>query len=316
MLVLAPPSLTSGEPRSETECEAIREWLGRGNAALLLLGDPVPDSTAEYLGVEERESGGRPGETTVARPTEPAALLSQVERLAVRSEVRLDLPRSSLAMIPLASDERGTVLAVGRVGAKGMLYVCSDAGVLCNERLDQADAAVLAVNLGALAPGGRILFDELHQGFGERPSLAGYLWQRPRRFATLQLLVVLVLFMFSAAQRFGRVVPEPEKVRRRDPGEYVRSMASLYQEAGARHEALRLIYQEVLRALSLALGLPRAADRERLLEALAALRPRLVAEARQVLMRAEHALAAGPPDEQTLQATAAELVRLRRKIIA
>lgn len=313
LLVLAPSQL--GQARTDDECRALRQWLKQGNTVLLLSGDPMPDETLEFFGVQEQKVAQEPTAAVPAEVVQPVSLLSAVTTLAVASRARLDLVNSSGGLLPLCQDREGTVLALATAEEGGLLYLCSDAGIFSNDRLDQADNAVLAVNLGEVAPGGRVIFDEFHQGYGGRPSLAAYLWQPPRRWASLQLLVALCLFLFSAATRFGRVVPEPPRIRRRDPAEYVRSIASLYQSAQAAPHALAIIYQHLLSDIALSLGLPRQASVEQVSDALSALRPKLAPEAREVLARAQAALASGQVSEQVLQARALELSRLRRKII-
>ena len=313
LLVLAPPQL--GGARSDEECQAVTRWLTQGNLLLLLSGDPMPDETLELFGVTEIVVPQKPGEPLPAEVIQPVEVLSRASTLAVASRARLDLQDSSRALVPLCQDKMGTVLAVARQEEAGLLYVCSDAGLFSNDRLDQADNAILAINLAEAAPGGRVIFDEFHQGYGERPSLAAYLWHRPRRWVSLQLLVALCLFLLSAATRFGRVMPEPARIRRRDPAEYVRSLASLYQSARAAPQALRIIYLHVLSDLAFSLGLPRNASMRQIADALSTLRPKLAPEALEALARTEAALSSGQVTEQALQTRAAELSRLRRKIV-
>jgi hypothetical protein len=313
LLVLAPSGLR--QPCTEDECAAVQTWLKPGNVLLLLTGDPGPDPTTTAFGVDATNLSQESTPPTVAANVQPVAVLGGVTSLAVNSFVRLDLENSSAALLPLCGDAWGTVLAIARSEQGGLIYVCSDAGLFSNDRLDQGDNSVLAVNLAGLAPNGRVIFDEYHQGYGERPSLLAYLWQSPRRWASLQLALALLLFLFSAGARFGRVVPEPPKVRRRDPAEYVRSMAGIFQSARATQQALRIIRDQVLGDIALSLGLPRQASASQVGAALGALRRQLEPEVRETLQRTEAALANPRLDDQGLKARALELARLRRKVI-
>jgi hypothetical protein len=166
-----------------------------------------------------------------------------------------------------ARDRRGPAL-VSRPLGRGQLIALSDGTALANGHLKEADNAVLAANLAALAEG-PLYFDEYHHGWRERRTLASVLVRPPLLWVTLQVGFALLLFLHAASRRFGPPVPPAAKRPQRASTEYVAAMASLYQVAEARDVVLQRLSQGFRREVARALGLPQSASVAQLAEAAA-----------------------------------------------
>jgi len=231
--------------------------------------------------------------TTVAvKPAVPSPVASEVTQLRVNSPQRLVVAsstdevqqhlrqlvgdRQQLPTIepiavhsyqPLLADNDGVLVMRVRIG-QGMIDVISDADILGNGQIGQADNIVLAMNLiyarGAPAA---VYFDEYHHGRRLRPVAQEEL---PGTFliqALLALLACLVIYVIlGGLWRFGRPVPlKPEA--RRSLAEHIAAFAGLYQGAQATSAALTKIAQQFQRRLTQITGLPPSADPQELARA-------------------------------------------------
>ncbi len=117
-------------------------------------------------------------------------------------------------------------IAVGRGGAMWLEAPTpfTNAGISAPGNL----AFVLA-SLGG--PGERrILFDEYFHG--SRRTLAASIWHSPTKWIALQLVLVSLVVLLTFSRRSGPVIP-PASDSRLAPLEFVRTLGSLYQRAGA-----------------------------------------------------------------------------------
>jgi hypothetical protein len=147
----------------------------------------------------------------------------------------------------------GWWLAIEPIG-DGNLVVTGGAGAFVNERLDEADNALLAVAILAPRAGARIAV--------VRPPLPGPdgrslldLIAPGVRTGLLQLGVAFVFLALWRARRLGRPVLEPQPVDL--PGsELVVAVGHLLQRASAVPQAAELLRTELRRDLADRLGLP------------------------------------------------------------
>jgi len=135
---------------------------------------------------------------------------------------------------PLLSDADGVLVMRVRIG-QGMIDVISDADILGNGQIGQADNIVLAMNLiYARGIPEAVYFDEYHHGRHAR-QFDRSLW------------------------RFGRPVPLKAESRR-SLAEHIAAFAGLYQGAQATGAALAKIAQRFRWRLTQVTGLPPSAD--------------------------------------------------------
>ncbi len=222
--------------------------------------------------------------TVAVEPAVPSPVVGQVARLRVHSPQRLAVANSTdevqqhlrrlvgdeqeLPIIvpvavdqyqPLLSDADGVLVMRVKIG-RGMIDVISDADILSNGQIGQADNIVLAMNLiYARGIPEAVYFDEYHHGRRarqfEREKLPGSFLVR----AMVALFVCLVIYLSGGLWRFGRPVPLKLEARR-SLAEHIAAFAGLYQGAQATCAALAKITQRFRWRLTQVTGLPSLAD--------------------------------------------------------
>jgi hypothetical protein len=171
----------------------------------------------------------------------------------------------------------GYWLVVADIG-RGTLVVTGGAGAFVNQRLDDADNAMLAVAVLAPRPGTRVAVVQ-----PPPPGVGGEslydLISPSVRLAFVELGVAFLLLALWRARRLGKPVLEPQPVDL--PGsELVVAVGHLLQRAGAMAQTVDALRADVRRELSERLGLPRGLDAEQLASVVA---DRTGADADQVL---------------------------------
>jgi len=233
LLVLALPQRL---PARRAERAALRDWLARGNSALVLaaaadrprwsrgLGRARAAGVLEEIGFglaparegdEDDEPRARgPGATATVR-LEP--VLDHPVTRGVRA-VELEVTPSPLppvTLVPhrglrarlalLARPESGrAALWEVRVG-DGRVWLSAFAGLAANASLARADNARLLSNLvgAALAPGGAVVFDDMHQGLTDLYDPTAF-YADPRLHRTLLFLLGLwLLWLVGSSQRLA-----------------------------------------------------------------------------------------------------------------
>ncbi len=135
----------------------------------------------------------------------------------------------------------------------GRVVAISDAAVLANGRLRDGGAAILIARAAsdALDGGGRVSFDEYHQGFREAGTwrmLWRFLTGQPPGRALLQGMVAVLALLLLHGARFGAPMDVAD-THRRSPLEHAQALASGYQRAHARRVARRLLMRGMERRL-------------------------------------------------------------------
>ncbi len=229
--------------------------------------------------------------TVAVEPAAPSPVASEVARLRVNSPQRLAVASSTDEMQrylrrlvgdeqklptiepvavdqyqPLLADDDGVLVMRVRIG-RGMIDVISDADILGNGQIGQADNIVLAMNLiYARGMPEAVCFDEYHHGRRarrfEREKLPGSFLVR----AMVAFFVCLVIYLSGGLWRFGRPVPLKLEARR-SLAEHIAAFAGLYQGAQATGAALAKITQRFRWRLTQVTGLPPSADPEDLARA-------------------------------------------------
>lgn len=260
VLLIAEPALLI----DRFQALALREWVDRGGTLILACegvtgaDSPVRELPTRLFLRRQGPEPWLPGDAGATSWTvgETGRYLSGVGRLELdptASQVpsRAVLARSVAELTdrrtrwPLASPEwLGAVVSIGR----GRVFVLATPALFANGQLARAGNARLLVNLVAAHAGeGRVMFDEDHLGNPGAAGLWQVMWQPPRRWLTLQLLLAAALLGWRSAVRFGPVLAGVVEPPRRPAVDGVRALANLYQRAGAAGSIARLLAGELRR---------------------------------------------------------------------
>jgi hypothetical protein len=141
-------------------------------------------------------------------------------------------------------------LLVDYAYGRGRIVVLSDPYIVSNGGINRADNLFLAVNVVTGGHGGRVAFDEFHQGYGETDNrLFAYFRGTPILWMFAQGALVALALVWTSGRRFARALPAP-RTDRRSKLEFVASMAELQQRARAYDLAIENIYTRTRRALA------------------------------------------------------------------
>jgi hypothetical protein len=155
---------------------------------------------------------------------------------------------TSPAPVVHVSDQNGAILVdytygLGRIVVLSDPYIVSNGGIRLNDNLQ------LAINTLAGA-GGLVAFDEYHQGKGvTENAFASYFAGTPVMGFAAQILLLVLLVIWTNGRRFGRPLPLPH-VDRRSSLEFVASMAELQERSRAYDLAIENIYSRTRRVLA------------------------------------------------------------------
>jgi hypothetical protein len=185
----------------------------------------------------------------------------------------------------------------------------SDPFIVANGGIGLKDNLQLAINLLA-ANDGLTAFDEFHQGRGiTHNAFVSYFAGTPVLAICGQIVLLILLVLWTRGRRFGRPLPLPQ-VDRRSSLEFVASMAELQQRARAFDLAIENIYSRTRRVLARYAGVDYNTSRSGIAERVAA-RSTLSAHQIETLMRqSEDAINGGGISERQ----AIQLVKRLREV--
>lgn len=240
------------------DLKALLAWIEGGGTLLYVAGDQEPLLDSLGLAITRADGGDDDdwgdGPEAVSALPRPHPWTKGVPPVEEVSWAFADSSRFLATARPLLVSPAGrTVAAVGPKG-KGTVVALADVDPFRNESLRASGAAVLFARAAkALTPrGGRVWFDEYHQGYragGGTPSATGrFLRGHPLGQAAFQLALAGAVLLLLYARRFGAPLPAPP-VRRRSPLEHVEALAGAYRQAGARRTARRLLVAGLARRL-------------------------------------------------------------------
>jgi hypothetical protein len=150
-------------------------------------------------------------------------------------------------------DNSGALL-VDYVYGRGRVILLSDPYIVSNVGIRANDNLQLAINV-LTTYDGLIAFDEYHQGRGiTRNAFASYFSGTPVLAIGAQIVLLVLLVLWTNARRFGRPLPLPY-VDRRSSLEFVASMAELQERSRAFDLAIENIYARTRRVLARYAGL-------------------------------------------------------------
>lgn len=160
---------------------------------------------------------------------------------------------ASPAPVAHLNDADGALL-VDWVRGQGRVVLLSDPYIVSNTGISHKDNLQLALNM-VTGSDGLIAFDEYHHGRGvTENAFVGYFSGTPVIPMVAQLVLLLLLMVYTGARRFARPLPWHE-VDRRSTLEFVASMAELQHRARAFGLAIENIYGRSRRALARNAGL-------------------------------------------------------------
>ncbi|HJS22729.1 MAG TPA: DUF4350 domain-containing protein [Pyrinomonadaceae bacterium] len=267
------------------ETRSLREWVWRGGR-LVLIDRKVDRALApqsEGWSVSALEFAyptldDNPGDSaqmtkgvTAMQPVQPTVLTSTIEsvmpsrfagrmKIVMRGEqdvVEEDFSKDSESSPGFSSTPAPVVHIGNRDGAllvdyaygAGRIVVLSDPYIVTNNGIKLNDNLQLAINTLA-AGNGLIAFDEYHQGRGvTQNAFASYFAGTPVLALAAQIVLVILLVLWTNARRFGRPLPLPH-VDRRSSLEFVASMAELQERSRAFDLAIENIYTRTRRVLA------------------------------------------------------------------
>lgn len=209
---------------------------------------------------------------TVIQGDEPPAVVSIAD----------DKEPVTTAPVVHLGDKGGAVLMDYEYGS-GRVILLSDPYIVTNAGIRAHDNLQLAINI-LTSRDGLIAFDEYHQGRGiTRNAFASYFSGTPVIAIAAQVVLLLLLVIWTRGRRFGRPLPLPH-VDRRSSLEFVASMAELQERSRAYDLAIENIYSRTRRVLARFAGVNYNSSRSEIAQRIAA-RSNIDAHQVETLMR-------------------------------
>src|SRR5215213_11857 len=272
-------------PFTDEDAETLQRWVSMGGRLVLIDRHLNQELVSNYDGwtITARESAlpsldTNPADVsqmtekvTALKPQQPTALTRSIEsvmpsRFAARLSIvpdseedsgedpdesdseTLEWPSVSPAPVVHIANGDGALLVDYSLG-DGKIVILSDPYIVSNGGIRLNDNLQLALN--AVAGGdGLIAFDEYHQGKGiSQNAFANYFAGTPALALAAQVMLLVLLILWTNARRFGRPLPLPH-VDRRSSLEFVASMAELQERARAFDLAIENIYTRTRRVLA------------------------------------------------------------------
>lgn len=271
---------------TKEEATALRRWVALGGRFVLIDREIdrelVPHSggwtinSREFgfpgLDVNPADTSQMTRDVTAMQPVQPTALTRGVDEvMPSRFASRINIvPPSEQKAAPDPDDlgnemldqystrspaptvhigDRSGALLVDYGYGLGRIVVLSDPYIVANAGIGLNDNLQLAINTLASREG-LIAFDEYHQGkVITQNAFAQYFAGTPVLGFAAQILLLVLLILWTNARRFGRPLPLPQ-VDRRSSLEFVASMAELQERSRAFDLAIENIYARTRRVLA------------------------------------------------------------------
>lgn len=247
LVLITPPDVHNPD---EEEFNALNKWIEAGG--LLIVADRKIDKQIGDAGIHTEDAVAK----SPIRILQPTPLTRGVQRVAV-SEYATRVKVDSRAATYHIGDDQAAVVADAQVG-KGRVVVLTDPFIVANNGISQADNVILALNLFAERPAGKIAFDEYHHGYGATTTgqgLMSYFRGTPVPWMLAQAGLIAALVVYTNGRRFTRPVPL-RRERRTTNLEFVSSMANITRLAQATDLAMKNIYSEFRKRLCRFIGAP------------------------------------------------------------
>jgi hypothetical protein len=237
------------EDMEDEEWAAVRGWVRRGNALVVMTTDPIglpAPVKNDFMGnkVNLATKGVKLPFRWMEPSVSPRPSTSTVQ-LPAGGQLEVESEGERLSQTPegweVAGDVRGSVWHRIPVG-EGAVYLIIDCFAWTNAGFDRPEnAKALAALLGRELRGGILGIDEFRHGHGRIESLGTLLVRVPGAKTFIWIgVILLALYFYGRNVRFGP--PEPyEQPERRTAREYIEAVAYLYQRACAATLAVQAV---------------------------------------------------------------------------
>src|SRR6185369_14929236 len=189
---------------------------------------------------------GKP-DVKLLQPTRYTFGVERVKTGEVASRIHLD----SHNAVYHIGDDVGALLADTKVKA-GRVVFLTDPHIVANNGIKEADNVILALNLLADRPAGKIAFDEFHHGYGSHGGAAegilAYFHGTPVPWLFWQGVLIAAVAAYTFGRRFARPLPL-RRERRTTNLEFVASMAMITRMARATDLAMQNVYRDFRKRL-------------------------------------------------------------------
>jgi len=242
-LILASPA----EEPSRQDVRALRSLVENG-ALLLAYGRSAAPFITDARRQDESELDDKTREFSASIPS---SLTVDAPMVIARTIPAPQLEPRFVAVFGSVSEPAVVTARLGR----GRIVWSLDDTPITNEGLPRASNVRLLANAAGTPGERRILWDEHYHG--QRRSMWSYFAGTPLPWAGAQLVLAALVGLTAAARRRGpiraRVI-----VPRTSPLEFVDTMASLYERAGAQRAAVEGARAHLRRRLGALSGVPRS----------------------------------------------------------
>ncbi len=242
---------------------------------------PILDQLRSSLNASEPVGGAGPAPPVNETPEEewppsgdpppPVAVPSPSPAESANADDGEDEEYEATATAPVAhiADREGAIVVDYAYGG-GRVVVLSDPYVVTNSGIRLKDNLTLAINiLGGRNTNALIAFDEYHQGRGiTRNPFASYFAGTPVLAIAGQIVLLVLVVLWTNGRRFGRPLPLPS-VDRRSSLEFVASMAEVQERSRAYDLAIENIYTRTRRVLARHAGVDYNSSRSEIAERIA-----------------------------------------------
>jgi hypothetical protein len=220
----------------------------------------MPEPPPPEVELPEAENVGSPPEQTETGAAEQEQDEEQDE------EEPYVLPVAPVVHI---GDGEGALL-VDYAYEEGRVILLTDPFLVTNTGIRLKDNLTLALNLiGGPKTSDLIAFEEYHHGRGiAQNAFAGYFAGTPVLPIAGQIVLLVLVILWTNGRRFGRPLPLPQ-VDRRSSLEFVTSMAELQERARAFDLAIENIYSRTRRVLARHAGVDYNSSRAEIAERIA-----------------------------------------------
>lgn len=234
-------------PYTDAEAQRIRDWVEQGNT-LVVAGNYsfILNGLLDTFEVSLRYI---PSAAQTLSPSLPTLDSPPVEAIHANVFRAIDTPRDDIVTHISTGADR---LLISFRQGMGTVWVSGMTQPFTNQGLQDAQNAKLIFNfLSNLPPESVIGFDEARHGFQEAsPSLSAWLVNSPAGWSILIALVLTMVYLGLRGRRFGVPISIPEERLRREPVEYIQSMANLFRRSGQREVMLKHYSAHLRRRLS------------------------------------------------------------------
>ena len=247
---------------SKEEFDALNEWVERGKQLIII--DQRVYLNKEIGDIEASTSFAMPkSEVKPLQPTRYTFGVEHVKTGAAASRINID----SHTVVNHIGDDSGALLADARV-KEGRVVFLTDPHIVANNGIKEADNLILALNLMAERPSGKIAFDEFHHGYGAHAAgassgLLAYFRGTPVPWLFWQGVLIAAVAAYTFGRRFARPLPL-RRERRTTNLEFVSSMATITRMARATDLAMQNVYWDFRKRLCRYSGLPSNVDSAKL----------------------------------------------------